>query len=63
LGKFLKQADVFSGPVIRDEDIPPTTHGIDLTMLPRPEHFYFSFGKPIDTTPYRGKHEDKEVLF
>jgi hypothetical protein len=45
------------------ENIPPITRGIGLTMLPCPERFYFSFGEPIDTTPFKGKHEDEEALF
>jgi hypothetical protein len=32
--------------------------GIGPTARPRPERFYFSFGEPIDTTRYEGRHED-----
>jgi hypothetical protein len=31
-------------------------------MLPRPEKLYFSMGRPIETTRYRGKSEDPAVL-
>jgi len=45
------------------ELIPPLVRGIGPTIIPRPERFYFSFGEPIDTARYAGKHEDKDALF
>ena len=31
-------------------------------MIPRPERFYFSFGEPIETAPYKGESDDPAVL-
>jgi 1-acyl-sn-glycerol-3-phosphate acyltransferase len=42
--------------------IPPIPRGVGLSMLPRPEKFYFKIGKPIETKKYSGKHEDKKLL-
>lgn len=36
----------------RWEIAPPVVKGIGPTPIPRPERFYFSFGTPIDTTPW-----------
>lgn len=40
----------------------PIPRGIGLTLLPRPERFYFSFDKPIDTASYSGRQDDKKLL-
>lgn len=37
--------------------VPSLVRGIGPTMLPRPERFYFWFGDPIPTAPFRGKGE------
>ena len=39
----------------------PLATGIGFSPLPRPEKFYFSFGKPIDTTQYRDCADNKEI--
>jgi len=43
--------------------IPPMIRGIGPTLLPRPQRFYFWFGKPIDTRALMGKEDDDEVCF
>lgn len=49
-------------PLLSGGAIPPIPRGIGLSMLPRPEKFYFKIGKPIETRQYSGKHEDKKLL-
>ena len=49
------------GPLLRRiapraDEIPPLVRGIG--PLPRPERFYFHFGRPIDTRPYAGSQRD-----
>jgi len=64
LGRFIKRTGILKDTVLKDgELIPPITRGLGLTMLPRPERVYFSFGEPIDTTPFKGKHKDDKALF
>jgi hypothetical protein len=52
----------------RDGDVPrrdvrlAVPRGIGLTAIPRPERFYFAFGKPIGTKRSAGKHDDHAVL-
>ena len=41
----------------------PVTRGLGLTMLPRPERFYFSIGDEIDVAPYKGRENDEDALF
>lgn len=56
------------GPLIeeyspRPDTIPPLLRGLGPTPLPRPERFYFWFGKPIETSAYRGCARDESVCF
>jgi len=47
----------------RADVTPPLVRGIGLTMLPRPQRFYFLFGRPIETAHLAGRHEDDVVCF
>ncbi|GGC77314.1 acyltransferase family protein [Hoyosella rhizosphaerae] len=40
----------------------PLVRGIGPTPLPRPQRLYFSFGKPIQTSDWKGRQDDKELL-
>ncbi len=51
VAKFLRDGDIFM----------PVTKGMLGTRLPRPQRFYFMFGKPIDTTRWAGRADEKEV--
>ncbi len=42
------------------ESIVPIPRGIGLSALPRPEKFYFAFGKPIQATGKQAAAEDKK---
>lgn len=45
----------------RDGDLlMPIVKGIGPTLIPRPEKFYFAFGKPISPAAFAGKENDKE---
>jgi 1-acyl-sn-glycerol-3-phosphate acyltransferase len=46
----------------RTELLWPLARGFAGTPLPRPERFYFAFGEPIETTRYRGRHEDGRAV-
>jgi len=43
---------------IRTDVMMPIVRGIGPTPLPRPERFYFYFGKPIDVARYEGRWRD-----
>jgi 1-acyl-sn-glycerol-3-phosphate acyltransferase len=62
LGRVLKATSIADEYLRGGEEFPPLVRGLGLTPLPRPEKLYFSIGKPIDTTRYRGRAEDAEVL-
>jgi 1-acyl-sn-glycerol-3-phosphate acyltransferase len=47
--------------VPRPDEIPPLVRG--LGPLPRPERFYFHFGKPIETSQFAGQAGEDEVCF
>ena len=54
------------GPIIerfvpRPDEIPPLARGVGLSMLPRPERFYFWFGAPIETRHLAGRENDAAV--
>jgi 1-acyl-sn-glycerol-3-phosphate acyltransferase len=62
LGKFLESKGVIQKYFKGGDLIPPIVRGIGPTMIPRPEPFYFSFGEPIDTKPFKKKLENKKEL-
>jgi 1-acyl-sn-glycerol-3-phosphate acyltransferase len=48
----------------RDGDlIPPISLGLGYTPLPRPQRFYFGFGKRIRTTKLHGRERDPKTLW
>jgi 1-acyl-sn-glycerol-3-phosphate acyltransferase len=56
LGMLLKQFGVRKDMVI------PLVKGVGLTPLPKPQRFYYKFGKPIKTDTFKGMHEDETAL-
>jgi len=44
------------------EELPPLVSGLGLTPIPEPVRFFFSFGRPIPTTPYRHRVEDTAAM-
>lgn len=61
LGKIIKRRGL-EKYVRNGELLFPAPRGIGLSALPRPERFYFTIGKPIDTSSYAGQQDDKRVL-
>ena len=51
LNKLLRNGDLFM----------PLSTGLGFTPLPRPERFYFAFGKPIETAHLAALADDKEA--
>ncbi len=43
--------------------IPPVTRGLGLSMIPRPQRYYFGFGKRIPTEHLQGQEGDRDVLW
>ena len=62
MGRFLKSSGLADRYLRGGEELPPLIRGLGLTALPRPEKMYFLVGRPIDTRPHRGKHEDPKTL-
>jgi 1-acyl-sn-glycerol-3-phosphate acyltransferase len=62
-GKILKMTGILDNVLRKGDGIPPVARGIGVTAFPRPERLYFSFGKPVETKHFKGKHEDKDTLF
>jgi 1-acyl-sn-glycerol-3-phosphate acyltransferase len=61
-GDLLRALGVTRQPWFRHgEIIPPIARGRGLGPLPRLERQYFLFGRPIDTTSYRGRHGDRDA--
>lgn len=61
VGKLLKELGLDKN-MPKSDAIVPVTRGIGLSMIPRPERFYFSFGKPIETSSFSGREDDKKLL-
>jgi 1-acyl-sn-glycerol-3-phosphate acyltransferase len=64
-GALLRALKITEQPWFRrGEIIPPLAKGKGgISPIPRLERQYFLFGEPIDTTPYAGRHEDRDVVF
>ncbi|GAA3933889.1 lysophospholipid acyltransferase family protein [Litoribacillus peritrichatus] len=61
LSQRIKQSGFYQ-KVLRNGDlIPPVARGLGLSVIPRPEKFYFSFGEPISLASANSS-SDKEVL-
>jgi hypothetical protein len=43
--------------------IPPLARGIGLSVMPRPQRYYFGFGKRIATARLRGKADDAQRVW
>jgi hypothetical protein len=43
--------------------IPPLARGIGATLLPRPQRFYFGFGKRISTARLQGQSDDAKRVW
>lgn len=61
-GKFLDRTGIIRKFLRGGEAIMPIARGLGVTMIPRPERFYFQVGDPIDTRRFAGKHDDREAL-
>jgi 1-acyl-sn-glycerol-3-phosphate acyltransferase len=62
LGRYLKRTGIADRYLRGGEEFPPVVRGVGLSVVPRPEKLYFSLGRPIDTTNYRGRSDDPAVL-
>lgn len=47
----------------RADTVPPIIRGLGPTLLPRPERFYFRFGKAVETAELAGRHGDEATCF
>jgi 1-acyl-sn-glycerol-3-phosphate acyltransferase len=45
----------------RIDELPPLVRGIGLSAIPRPERFYFAFGRAIETTSLAGRAGDERL--
>ena len=62
LGRALKASGLADRYLRGGDEFPPVVRGLGLTVIPRPEKLYFSIGKPMDMTRYRGQSDDPAVL-
>lgn len=54
---------LIQGLAPRQDVIPPVVRGIGLTVLPRPERFYFRFSPAVETRGFTGREQDEDVCF
>jgi len=62
VGHALRRSGLYDGLLRNGDMIMPVSRGLGLTALPRPERFYFGFGKPISTRKYEGMAGDDEAV-
>lgn len=65
VGKLMKKAGLLekNGFLRGGDIIMPITRGLGLSVLPRPERFYFSIGQEIDVSAYKGREDDEDALY
>lgn len=63
LGRWLLDRPAIRNKTRNGELLMPIAKGIGPTLIPRPEKFYFAFGKPISPTDFVGKENDKEQVW
>lgn len=62
LVKWLKTTALGNKFIGDGEQLFPLSRGLGLSMIPRPERFYYSFGEPIETAQHQGESDDPAVL-
>lgn len=63
LGRWLLNRPAINRKVRGGDVLMPIAKGLGPTPIPRPEKFYFAFGKPISTAAFAGKADDKEQVW
>ena len=64
IGKFLKQTGIAKKYFKDGDSIPPISRGLlGMFGIPKPVKLYISFGKPIDTTRFKHKYDNEEILW
>lgn len=63
LGRWLLNKPTINRKVRGGDVLMPIAKGLGPTPIPRPEKFYFAFGKPISTAAFAGKADDKEQVW
>ncbi len=61
LGRQLTKVSAVKKFLREGEAVMPIARGLGPTLIPRPERYYFTFGKPIDTSDFAGRHDDKQT--
>jgi hypothetical protein len=62
LGALLRATGLAKKYLRGGEELPPLSRGLGPTLIPRPERFYFSFGKPIATARCRDSVDDPDAM-
>lgn len=63
LGRWLLNRPAIRAQTRNGDVLMPIVKGIGPTLIPRPEKFWFSFGKPISPAAFIGKEQDKEQVW
>lgn len=63
VGRVLKSTGIADAFLGGGDAILPLSRGLGLTAIPRPERFYFSLLRPIDTAQYEGRDDDDTAVY
>ena len=63
VGSVLEKTGIMKKYLRGGDAIMPISTGFAYTAIPKPERFYFNFGKPISTAEYAGRADDDDVLW
>ena len=63
LWKWLAQRTKIEEMTRGGDMLPPIARGLGPTLVPRPQRFYFGFGRRIPTSHVQGRHDDKDAVW
>tara|TARA_B110000908_G_C10199939_1_gene424821 strand:- start:448 stop:1290 length:843 start_codon:yes stop_codon:yes gene_type:complete len=61
LGSWLKDTGIADKYFKGGSIIPPIVRGVGPTLIPKPQPIFYAFGKPIDTSKYKGDASEKNL--
>lgn len=62
VGRWLDKRGLLDRYLRGKDELPPMVRGIGLSLFPKPQQIYVSYGKPIDLSAYKGRTEDGDAM-
>lgn len=63
VGRWLDKKGLLDRYLRGKDELPPLVRGIGLSLLPKPQKIYVSYGAPIDLSAYKGRTDNEDAMF